>query len=145
MSRAVVKYESAVICEYVRYEWDGKLVLIGVFTGDIGIQSVPQKLSLFVYADGQVLEGGVHSSTIKVVDTTGGVLYTNPVPSAPINFIIARFAQVFNIEFVVQRQDTISIIVNDGQHDHILMTREVKIMSLPPSPPWGILAPTGKV
>jgi hypothetical protein len=116
------------------------VTLIGVYTGQLGVLSFPQQIAVSVYSEGEVTGAGTHSTTFRIVDDLGGVLFSIPIPSPPTQFVAGRFAQFFSANFVAQRPGKISFIANDGQSDHILTSRNIAIA--PPQMPMPFGPPT---
>lgn len=134
MGRAKIKFEAAILCEEIRQEMSGKFLLLGVGGGELMFPSFPWRFTSSVYVEGSVDVGGEFSSYLQVSDEIGGVLFhgeRGPV----VQFVPGRFVQFLQFEVTVHRECTLFLTVNDGDSNHMILTRAVKLAppsSLPP-------------
>lgn len=134
MERATVKFEAALLCDEVRQEMSGKFFLLGVGGGELMFPSFPWSFTLSVYTEGNVDVGGEFSSSLQVSDEVGGILFQGE--RGPIvQFIPGRFVQFFQFAATVHRDCTLSLTVNDGENNHLILTRAVKLAHPSPLPP----------
>lgn len=75
-NRPLAKYrcETAILCDQVRREDNGKLILIGVYGGGVLLDSYPATLPLSAYVEGQVLEPGIFEAEFQFVDGKGAAM-----------------------------------------------------------------------
>ena len=64
MSELALRQVAAILCDDVRTEDNGKQFLIGVYSGDIVVSTLPSTLALSVWLNAEVISGG--KAPIKV-------------------------------------------------------------------------------
>jgi hypothetical protein len=134
MGRAKVKFEAAILCDEIRQEMSGKFFLLGVGGGELTFPSFPWRFALSVYTEGNVDVGGEFSSSLQVSDEIGGILFQGE--RGPIvQFIPGRFVHFFQFVATVQRDCTLTLTVDDGDNNHLILTRAVKLAPPSPLPP----------
>ena len=65
---------AAVLCDGVRLEATGKLILIGVYAGDILAESFPVTVPLTAHVEGKALKVGAFHATFQFIDEAGSAL-----------------------------------------------------------------------
>lgn len=65
-----ISITSCVICDDIRYEDNAKVLLIGVYSGEIGVDSFPATMPLRVYLGGQIPGGETHEihTEVAIID-----------------------------------------------------------------------------
>lgn len=61
-----VKIKNAILCEDIRKEVSNKLILIGVYSGNILVTKLPTNISLNYYFDTIVKTSGIHQIYIRL-------------------------------------------------------------------------------
>jgi hypothetical protein len=137
---AELRFDTTILCDDIRREDTGKLILIGVYQTNIVASHFPVELSLFVHAEGEVIEAGAVTATFTVEDDSGGVLFRSRdhVRSSTHDFKRGRFAMDFNVMFAVHKTTKFHVIINtaDGVK-HVITTREVRLGAVPEEPGQG--------
>src|SRR4051794_4058924 len=64
---ANVRFETAIVCDDIRREDNGKEILIGVYSGDITVATFPANLRLFFWISTFVEEGGEQVVNMRVL------------------------------------------------------------------------------
>lgn len=129
-----MKFEAALLCDEVRQEMSGKFFLLGVAPGELVFPSFPWRFTLSVYAEGNVDVGGEFSSSLKVSDEIGGILFQGERGQI-VQFIPGRFVHFFKFEATVHRDCTLFLTVNDRDNNHLILTRVAKLAHPNPLPP----------
>jgi hypothetical protein len=134
MDNALIKFDSAVVCDDVRTENTGKNILIGVVSSDLGFPEFPANTMLTVYAEGEVLRAGVISLEVTIIDDLGGVLFNSP--RGPIaHLVLGRFYHIFRANFTLQRECTISVVARDLEQENVVLSRRVRKLNIEELPP----------
>lgn len=65
MAKPLLRIDYAVLCDEIRKEDSGKLILIGVYSGDVMLKSFPGKVALAAYVLGEALGQGEATIELK--------------------------------------------------------------------------------
>ena len=86
-------YTAAIFCDSVRREDNGKVILLGVFGGDLLVtQNYPVPLSLVAHLEGQVTEAGQFSEVFQFFDESGAALSPPVEVKSGGPFVLGGFA-----------------------------------------------------
>lgn len=124
-----LKIETAVLCDDVRLEINGKLILIGVYTGDVVIPKFPNSVSVMLFLMGQVISGGQIAPRVKVTDDSGTVLFRQDEISSPqrAEFKEGPFAMNLACFFSLHKESLLKFFVElDGNDVEVLRRKFVQ-------------------
>lgn len=123
-----VKFHNSILCDMIRREDNGKLLLIGVYGGDVLLQSYPTTLNIAVHAEGVCLEAGALDAEFHFTDSDGNALAAPSHAISP-NLEKGAFSAPINARIVVQRRCEFSVSADIGGEKHLLLTKSVMLRS----------------
>jgi hypothetical protein len=135
-NQQAVVFSHAVICEDIRFEHNGKLMLIGVFSGHIVMANIPTALNFALACFGNI-NAPFHSTFgIRVTDDRKEPLFQvdpmgefGAVETGPVTFTIPTFG------FVVPRPTTLRFEIKVGDNPwKLLIEKQARIGKMPPHP-----------
>ena len=129
MKTAKITIDNAIICDDVRREDNGKHLIIGGWALDFIVPSYPIDLTFIVRCEGSVLEGGKIEPRIKILDSSGGILYNSDNSSAPdeSRFTKGRYGINFPAHVQATRSTTLSIYISMGEEEILAAQRRVEL------------------
>jgi hypothetical protein len=117
MADAQLKFETVLVCDDIRFEFNGKAILIGVYPTVIEVASFPVQFGISIFAVGEVIVGGQLSAPLRISDETGAVLFRSEdmMPTPKIEFKEGPFAMQANGFVAVNKESTLifSFIINN--------------------------------
>lgn len=120
--------ETAILCDQVRREDNGKLILIGVYGGDILVDSYPATLGLTAYVEGEVLEPGFFEAEFQFIDGTGAEMSPElKVTSGDRQFVRGHFAVPVVAVLTFHKSGNCVFRVKDGDKWKTLLTKSIKL------------------
>lgn len=125
MTRSSVKYDTFVLCDDVRQELNGKMLLIGVYATDIGVAQFPATFAFNIHAQGEVLKDGTFSNKFIIRDEDGGILFRQIDDDTEINFKIGRFCVQYPATFTVHKKSVLNFFAVFDDEEHLIGTRRV--------------------
>lgn len=129
-TRPLAKFgiETAVLCDQVRREDNGKLILIGVYAGGVLLNSYPTTLSLAGYVEGQILEPGFFETEFQFIDGEGAAMSPEiKVTSGERQFVVGPFGNNVSATLTFQKSgDCILRVKQDGAWKN-LFSKPVKL------------------
>lgn len=138
MTNAELKFDTAIISDDLRQETSGKLILVGVYPGDIIVSRFPATFLFHVHAQGEVVQAGQVAATLDIEDEIGTVLFRlgDHIQTAAAEFQLGRFSMNFNAHFTVHRECRLRFIARVSGASHNLLERPVKM-----APPRSVEVP----
>lgn len=119
MSETHFRITSAIICDEVRFEVTNKLILLGVYTGDIIVPSFPAALSLSIYVVIEDLALGEHQFELRLTGSDMRAEVEGQVHVEAAGPVGLPTPQV-SMQFRNAGTMTLDIKVNDGEWMKVL-------------------------
>jgi hypothetical protein len=126
---------TAIICDDVRREWNGKDILIGVYGSGMRVESIPNAVILTVWLEIEAFQQGELDLWIRVIGLNDAVIFQPPA-AAKLNPQIAGFSHVFVPNILVQIPSTGPLnfqISRDGQIWENIKTINVEVGPIGPT------------
>jgi hypothetical protein len=139
MVDAKLTFESVVICDDVRFENSGKLILIGVYSSDIAVTRFPAQFGLVVYCAGEVSTEGSLVAPLRIADEEGTVIFKSEdfVQVEKQEFKSGSFAMQANAVVNLNKETTLHFYFSvNGKDTHVAKKRVVRgVPVVPPGVP----------
>jgi hypothetical protein len=133
---AKFKFESSLICEQMRIENNGKLILLGVYPADIALFRLPASFSVVLFASGQIIDAGFAAPSLRVTDETGAIVFrsVDHMVHEAMEFAVGPF--VLNVAALISLHKetvlTFSYVIEGEEFP--LVTKRVVIGGVGPKP-----------
>jgi hypothetical protein len=129
MTDAQIKYDAVLICDDVRREDNGKLILIGVYHEGIVVPGYPATVLMRVVCNGEVIEAGSYKVSYRIEDSDGGVLFrTDQIGSPEMNLSPGRFLFAWEAMIVLTKNTVIRVVdASDPGELKELISRRVAV------------------
>ena len=79
MKKADIQFVTALICDDVRKETTGKDILIGVYSSNIAVASIPSELNIVFYIMAHTIESGSIEVKFRMIGPNTARLFETPV------------------------------------------------------------------
>src|SRR5438552_4034784 len=103
MSDAELSFDTFILCDDIRIENTGKVILIGVYPTYIALPRYPLTFTFCMHVGGEVKKPGAVKAEFTIFDDQGGRLFVSDADSTGTNFEIGRFAINTNCMFTVNK------------------------------------------
>ena len=120
------QFSAAIFCDAVRIENTGKLILIGVYAGDVLCQRYPAELEIVAHVEGRVLEADVFRATFQFVDQDDAALSTPIEIDNDRPFVVGGFALPITARLVFHKSGRCILRAKlEGGKWQVLASKEV--------------------
>jgi hypothetical protein len=132
--------EGALVCDDVREERTGKLILIGVYVRTINVADFPTDLRLTFWLQITVKEAGEHSGEMRIINSEGAVLLKGETVIT-LKRIGRTAIGLEEVSFQVQSESTITLQMRFSEADEWHSIRQINVAKRKPR----VLAPATSV
>jgi hypothetical protein len=119
-----IDIRTVIVCDDIRREWNGKAMVIGIYTGDIILATFPTNLSLSFWMQGKPLASGEHQMEFRVrvneespFEMKGALNIVAPESDAIIAFV--------GVPTVIPAPGALLLAVKDGDRWVDLCTKKI--------------------